>query len=76
MHKVNTVTEMLKKSKGRFCSLVIDNSRVSRRRIAAKIVDTKGQKYAMIHNLRTHETRRVQYSSIASIGCGEFVYSR
>lgn len=75
MQKVKTVTGMAQQTKGRICSLVIDNTRVSNRRIAAKIVNT-GTNYATVYDMRNRKQSKMQYTSIASIGCGELVYHR
>ena len=74
MTKVKTVSGMAEQLKGRFCSLGIQNTKVNQR-IAAKITDT-GNNYVTIYDVNAKKNRRLQYTSISSIGSGELVYHR
>jgi hypothetical protein len=75
MTKVKTISGMAEQLKGRFCSLGIDNTKIKNQRIAAKITETSNN-YVTVYDVNSRKNRRLQYTSIISIGSGELVYHR
>lgn len=66
---------MAEQLNGRFCSVTVDNTRTATQRIAAKIV-SNSKHYVTIFDLRNRKNRKLQCSSITSIGSGNLVYHR